>query len=609
MTMRLPLRSKLMLIAAAPLGLLAVATLWIVNRTVTEQVQHSIRDDLRRASAVFESMLSSRARTLEIESQTIAQDPKFFSVLTLPGGASDPELRATIAGVARDFNALTESDLFEVFNREGLEVASVGREALHDPSSVSLAREALTGRAQTGVVMDRDAHYQASATPVRAGGRVVGALLLGSRIGSDLAEQLRAFTRSEVSFFVGSAPTASTLEQQDQRAALIAALPELQSRDNDGAMGTIAEVRSPGSVLLTLARPIPLAPAGSRQTYVMQRSVGEETGYLRNIQLSLIALGVIVLVVAVLAGWVISERIVAPVQQIVRGAEAMERGDYEFPLDVRRDDEIGYLATRFRDMRQKQRAYVTNLEEVARVKSEFINLASHELRTPISVIQGFEELMIGESMGPITAQQRTALEAIRRSVSALSRVAENATRMAQIQSERLTLHLEDGDPTAVIGEALEAARAAAPERHLHLTARSDGRMPRLRFDRARLALAITNLITNGIRFTPDGGQVEVRSRWDGRALEISVRDTGVGIPPDRHASLFERGGVSHDVLKHHSSQTLEFNSAGIGFGLAIARGIVEAHGGTLRLESEVDRGSTFHMRLPLELAHDLQEAA
>src|SRR5262249_33525845 len=172
--MRLPLRSKLMLIAAVPLGLLAVATLWTVNRTVTDQVQRSIRDDLRRASAVFESMLASRARTLEIESQTIAQDPKFFSVLTLPGGASDPELRATIAGVARDFNALTESDLFEVYNREGAVVASVGREALHAASSVPLAREALTGRPQTGVIIDHDGHYQASATPPLPGRRHAG---------------------------------------------------------------------------------------------------------------------------------------------------------------------------------------------------------------------------------------------------------------------------------------------------------------------------------------------------------------------------------------------------------------------------------------------------
>src|SRR5213076_262395 len=105
----------------------------------------------------------------------------------------------------------------------------------------------------------------------------------------------------------------------------------------------------------------------------MQRSLNDETAFLRNIQTGLLMLGIVALVAAILAGWVISDRIVGPVNQIVRGAEAMERGDYDFPLDVRRDDEIGYLADRFGDMRQKQRAYVSILEEAARVRSEFIS--------------------------------------------------------------------------------------------------------------------------------------------------------------------------------------------------------------------------------------------
>jgi signal transduction histidine kinase len=139
-----------------------------------------------------------------------------------------------------------------------------------------------------------------------------------------------------------------------------------------------------------------------------------------------------------------------------------------------------------------------------------------------------------------------------------------------------------------------------------LTARTEGVVPRLRFDHSRLGLALTHLVTNGIRFTPDGGHVDVRARWDGQMLEIGVTDTGVGIPGDRHAALFERGAVGHNVLHHHSSTTLEYMSAGLGFGLSIARGFVEAHGGTLSLDSEVGRGSTFWMRLPLELA-DTQE--
>ena len=305
----------------------------------------------------------------------------------------------------------------------------------------------------------------------------------------------------------------------------------------------------------------------------------------------------------------ISERILAPVNQIVRSAEAMERGDYDYPLDVRRQDEIGYLATRFREMRQRQRAYVSSLEEVTRAKSEFISLASHELRTPISVIRGFQELMLGGLIGPITEDQREALEAIQRSVGSLSRIAENATRMAQIQSERLVLQLEDTDIEVLVEEAIDSAREAAPGRTVRLSGKVEGEIPELRADRGRLTLAVVNLLTNGIRFTPDGGHVDLVARWRRDELEIEVRDTGIGIPEDRQVALFERGAAGHEVLHHHSSNQLEFNSAGLGLGLSITRGIVEAHGGKLHVESAPGLGSTFRMRLPLAPVHELRKAA
>ncbi len=260
-------------------------------------------------------------------------------------------------------------------------------------------------------------------------------------------------------------------------------------------------------------------------------------------------------------------------------------------------------------MRQRQRAYVNSLEEVTRAKSEFISLASHELRTPISVIKGFQELMLGELIGPVTADQKEALEAIQRSVGSLARIAENATRMAQIQSERLVLHMEDTDVLDLLDEAIESAREAAPGRSVHLLSRVDSDVPNVRADRGRLTLAVVNLLTNGIRFTPDGGQVEVCARWNGRQLEIEVRDTGIGIPADRQVAILERGSAGHEVLHHHSSNSLEFNSAGLGLGLSITRGIVEAHGGSLTVESAPGRGSAFRMKLPLEPIVELRRAA
>jgi signal transduction histidine kinase len=127
-------------------------------------------------------------------------------------------------------------------------------------------------------------------------------------------------------------------------------------------------------------------------------------------------------------------------------------------------------------------------------------------------------------------------------------------------------------------------------------------------DRARLVDAIANVVANGIRFTPDGGSVTVRARDLGDRVEIEVADTGIGISEEQQRRLFDRSILVRDARHHHSSQTLEYNSAGLGLGLSIAGGIVRAHGGALNVESEVGRGSTFTIVLPMTASLQLEAA-
>lgn len=596
--MRLPLRWRILMFTVLPLVTLTVAALWTVNRAVSRQVFAGIQDDLRRSSAVFENMLASRLRALVIEGEVIGQDPKFFSVLTLPGGAGDPELRATVSGVARDFAAITGADVFEVLDRQGRAVASVGREALAPGTRRALAPPALAGRPTTDVVVQNNTHFQVSLTPVLAGGRVLGVLVLGLRVGQDLAEQLRAFTRSEVTFLVGSRPTISTLERPADLERLQQALTGGAGVRQPGRSGTLFEIRTADDDVLTLWRAIPQVSRESGHGYTMQRSLTEETAFLGAVRWTLAQLGVLAVLFSVLAGVLVSERILAPVRRLVRGAEEMERGNYDYPLGVAARDEIGYLANRFDDMRQRQRAYVRNLQDVARLKSEFISVASHELRTPISIIKGFQELMAQGALGAVSPQQAEALKAIRRSTDTLGDIAENATRMAQIEGAHVTVERTDCDVAALLQRAADAAREAGGERRVALTSEvaPDARAAGL--DAEKLEVALVHLLTNGIRFTPDGGAVRVTARRDQDELVLAVSDTGVGIPQARREALFERALLVRDSLNHHSSSALEFNSRGLGLGLSIARGIVEAHGGSLAVDSEEGRGSTFTIRIP-----------
>ena len=215
---------------------------------------------------------------------------------------------------------------------------------------------------------------------------------------------------------------------------------------------------------MTLARPLPRSEQDHTQLYVMQRAVDTETAFLRGIQAGLTQLGVIAVLVAVLAGFLIADRITAPVQRLVRGAEEMERGNFEYPLGTSANDEIGVLAASFDGMRLRQREYIRTLKEAAQIKSDFINVASHELRTPVTVIRGYQEMMAQDAFGPLTPQQRKAVDATLASADTLQRIAEDATRVAQIESRDLELRPADHDVDALVHEAIEGARAAAEGR-------------------------------------------------------------------------------------------------------------------------------------------------
>jgi signal transduction histidine kinase len=605
---RLPLRWKILLFTVVPLAALGIATLWVLHGTLSRQVHGNVREELTRAAAVFENMLAARAEELAVAGQVIVQDPKFFAVLTLPAAESDPQFRATVGGVARDFNAITHADVFEVLNQGGRRVASVGADATSEHGRSALVKQALQGELVSGIVVEPQAHYQAIVTPIVAGRRVVGALVLGKRIGQELAERLRSLTRSEVTFLSAGQVTGSTLAHGADRGGLVSAL-GTRPAESFSARSEVFELNVQRDTYVTLARHIPATSPAQRQLYVMQRSLNVETEFLRQIRTHLIELGLVAGILVLTAGFLIARSITSPVQTLVRGAAEMERGNYDFPMEVRSRDEIGYLAARFKEMRRQQRVYVKSLEEVARMKSEFISVASHELRTPISIISGFQELMRDGRLGPLTEQQRDAVQAIGRSVGTLLRIAEDATRIAQVENERMILDRREHRVAYLLDEAVADALSHAPGRRVPVTIEVSSDLGSVRLDGPRFAQAVSQLVRNGIRFTPDGGRVTVRGRRDDDELVIEVRDTGVGIPREKLGQVFERSLIIRDSLHHHSSTTLEFNSAGLGLGLPIARGIVEAHGGTLSVESEPGRGSVFLIRVRLHVEMLLERAA
>jgi signal transduction histidine kinase len=582
--MRLGLRGKILLITMVTPLLLGLAAYTTVNRSVRDHVDSSsIHESLDHSVRVFENMLAARGRALAGGAEVIARDPRFFSLLTLGMDQRDSRFVATVRGMAGDLNGITQAELFEVLDRRGRTLASVGSVHTSREARAALVREALAGHNAIGIVRIDSLQYQVSATTVRADGRVVGALLLGSEIGGQLARTLRGQMRSEVSFVAEGVITATTLDRPGDRAALLEQLATLEAdpRDANGSGGTF-RVRGEALTYVTAVHPIPSAPPGSRSMYVMQRAFDPETLFLRDMQQQLLFLGLAAVLAAGLTGFILSEKITRPIVQLVRGAQEMQRGNYDHPVPAGGHDEIGFLAERFNEMRRREKHYVGGLEEATRLKSAFIRVASTELRAPISVIEGYRELLASESLGPVRPEQRQALEAIRGGLERLTRMAEQATHAAQAQGERLELALETHPLESILDRARGEARAKTPLRRVPVQLDLPPDIAPLRVDGERLSHAIAHLVTACIEAVPDGGRVRIRVREHADEMEIAVNATADVLGPTEPVRAAPR------------------DEAADAYQLGITRGIIEAHGGTLRVLDELGKTIAFRLTLPCD---------
>jgi signal transduction histidine kinase len=592
---RLGLRWQILLLTALPLLALAGATLWMVDRGVSARSEVALAEDLTRAAGVFENMLAETASELDVTGAVIVRDPRFFSVLALPHGRNDHEFRSTVVGVAQDFHHLAQPDVFEVADARGDIVATVGRIAVLPAARGSLVAAVLAGRGERRAIAQRGAHVLLVGTPVVADGRVVGALLLGREVSGGLAARLRELTSSEVSFVSERHITRTTLGVGEER--------EVARRVAMSATATSHHAVRDGG-WIAMARPLPMAAEGTGQMYVLQRSLDAETEFLRSVRSHLLELGLLLLAAVALASFFISSHITNPIRQLVTAAAAMEKGDWEAPIHRDRPDEMGTLATRFDEMRKRQRTYVRSLQEVARAKSEFIAVASHELRTPISIIRGWEDLLRGGMVKPGDAAFGEGLDAIARACGALEKIAVSATRMAQVDDRDSLPEPTNTELQPMLSEALREATAAAPERKVQLSLDVDAGTGFAILDRAQVLQAVDQLVRNGIRFTPDGGSVSVRAFASADELVIEVKDTGIGLSAEARARLFDDAFVKHDSRNHHTARGLEFNVAGMGFGLTLVRRVVESHGGRVHVDGEEGRGSAFTLHFPGAMVRD-----
>jgi signal transduction histidine kinase len=235
------------------------------------------------------------------------------------------------------------------------------------------------------------------------------------------------------------------------------------------------------------------------------------------------------------------------------------------------------------------------LMEADRLKDEFVALISHDLRTPLTSIIGYVELAL-EDVGPaLDEERRSYLQVVSRSSDRLLRLVDDLLFVARLQAGRLVLERTSLDLCTVARQAVEESRPRADAKRIAVEFVGDASAP-IEADKGRLFQLLDNLISNAIKFTPEGGRVEVRVAPTDDGAELEVADTGIGLGPGEAQRIFDRF--------FRSSRVVAEQVPGTGLGLFIARAIVEAHGGTISVSSRDGGGTTFRIEMPASVLQE-----
>ncbi|HYE90281.1 MAG TPA: ATP-binding protein [Terriglobales bacterium] len=249
----------------------------------------------------------------------------------------------------------------------------------------------------------------------------------------------------------------------------------------------------------------------------------------------------------------------------------------------------------FAEKEREARSLAQINEELRRLdelKSEFLAMVSHELRTPLTAIVGYSRLLIRQVHGPLNAKQTEHQEAIFRSAQRLTDLINELLDVSRLESGRVELAPRPTDARMMVDQAIAVVAVAAQAKRITITNALTAETPPVQADPERLQQILVNLLSNAVKFTPDGGEVTVSAGPHKDQMWLAVQDTGVGIPRDELARIWDPF--------YQVESTLRRRHGGSGLGLTIVRRLVELHGGLVRAESEGEnRGSRFTFTLPV----------
>ncbi len=294
--------------------------------------------------------------------------------------------------------------------------------------------------------------------------------------------------------------------------------------------------------------------------------------------------------IAMALGYFLSSTLTDRIRLIDQAAKAIAAGDLDVRIPVRGRDEMALLARTFNQMAEQLQAAARKQQELENLRRDLIAWAGHDLQTPLTSIQAVLEALADGMVDDAETIQRYLITA-QRNIQALSVLVDDLFQMAQLDAGGLPLDRAYNSLSDLISDTLESFSELAARQGVDLQGSVDPGVDLVYMDAQRIGRVFNNLLNNALRYTPQGGRVQVQARREADAILVEVIDTGQGVQPDDLPFIFERF--------YRGEKSRSRSTGGSGLGLAIARGVVEAHGGQIGVESS-PQGTRFFFTIPLK---------
>lgn len=582
---RYPLITRITFYSVGLVAVLTVAALLVLQYVESRRILSDVGDELMTGQSLLKHELSQQQDLLRVIAFNLAETRPLCRVM----GTTDPD--SMIAGFIGILSE-TELDMIQLEKQGGTPVKRIYAGGMVVDGSE------LAGSLSGSVYYhDQRYLYQLGGSSFETAGGQSMNLFIGKRIDVQWVRHISRLTRSDIGFYTDGLFLATSIDST-LLDPLEATLPWPSSAELEPTRIRVGNIRS-----LVMCEMLAEANAPALCALLI-RNLEPEFAAIRQVQLRLILLGLIVLIIAGSIGGIGAWQMIRSLSELVRASEAMEHSDHSYPLTVKGSDEISRLTQRFIDMRQalsQRHAALRNLnielnasmEELKKTQKQLVQsekLAamgrltahlSHELNNPICNIRNCAEVL-----RKLKAQDEDAREYI-------DLIHDEVLRMSNLTRQLLDFHRparERMEPTDVTGQ-VEAALKLSGKKHgdsgIRIERKYAENIPLVPTGSDLLKQVFLNLILNAVDAMPEGGTLTLSTEADDREVRVGFTDTGIGMDEETRERIFE------------AFFTTKSEVAGVGLGLTVSYHIVLQHGGWIGVESKPGKGSTFTVHLPL----------